>query len=755
MVLVLHYGVIENRFSSNEVLTMQTEVFNTIRTYCEEGMDVFYTGDLNVHLGDEGKLRGNNPTKSPGGKSLLKFIELENLYLSNWDNKNHTHWDRSGGHSNILDIMISNAQDKIESFEVDTKLNFTPYRVRKVKGGLQKKFTDHLSLLTTVNTQVKTSLKTHKITSWNYFKQGGDERFRDEMDKLALVINDEINNSTSSINEIHSLILRGIDNIKREVYGKTSVTKKQFQRLSDHALWSKRMKEVENSIHGLKKYKITDRIWEMRNNISYKFKDKQFVSVTDPSTGKLTQSKEDTFKTMLDYNFNLLRKDLTEKSDKVIEKERVKGLVTESAMLCDTPVEDVEFTWKELMEVIDKVKIDNKKVYRDLTKSGPIFHNSLLNFFNKCYKEECIPDEWSETELMKLYKNKGKRTDLKMNRFIHLKPFMPKTFEKLLMKKIETRLANKTPEFQIGGRKNSSTTEHLLTLIMFMKRLERDQGGGICQFMDIRTCFDHMTLSDSLFECSEAGIVGKPLRMVHKVTNDLKIKIQGDHDSERMKQLDNCLGQGTVYEPTGTGITMASSLEVNMAAIEAEKVYNDENFSLTPQVGPITLTPLVFVDDMSKTCRDSNESASMGLAITETLTELKMKAHDEKSGLLVFGKNKNLLKEEIENNPTFIQGFKMGFKEKETYLGMQFSENGSQDSIMITLEARRIKCYIKASELRKKLDDDRVAGIGWLATAITVFNATVVSTLTYGCGAWVGMLKKHLDHVEQTQRQCL
>ena len=342
-----------------------------------------------------------------------------------------------------------------------------------------------------------------------------------------------------------------------------------------------------------------------------------------------------------------------------------------------------------------------------------------------------------------------------MNRFIHLKPFMPKTFEKLLMKKIEKRLAAKTPEFQIRGKKNSSTTEHLLTLIMYMKRLEKDQGGGICQFMDIRTCFDHMTLADSLYECTEAGVVGKPLRMINTVTDDLKIKIQGDHDKTRHKQLNNCLGQGTVYAPTGTGITMATSLEQNMAATEAEILTNDESFSLTPQVGPITLTPLVFVDDMSKTCRNSNESASMGKAITDTLNELKMKAHDEKSGLLVFGKNKENLRREIEGNPTFIQDFKMGFKEKEVYLGMQFSEKGSADSIMMTLEARRLKCYIKASELKRKLEDDKVAGVGWLVTAITVFNASIVSTLTYGCGAWVNMGKKHLDHLEQTQRQCL
>ena len=235
----------------------------------------------------------------------------------------------------------------------------------------------------------------------------------------------------------------------------------------------------------------------------------------------------------------------------------------------------------------------------------------------------------------------------------------------------------------------------------------------------------------------------------------MKIKIQGDSDPNRVKELRDCLGQGTGYAPTGTGVTMASTLEENMAEVEAETVMELEDFSLTPQVGPLTLDPLVFVDDMSKPCVTSTESAQMGTAITKTLDELKMEAHQDKSGLLIFGRNREKLKAEVEMNPTMIQNFKMGYKESETYLGMQFSNKGSSDSISLTLETRRMKCYIKAADLKTKLEDDRVSSVGWLITAITVFNASIVSTLTYGCGSWLSMLKKHTDHLEQTQRQCL
>ena len=167
--------------------------------------------------------------------------------------------------------------------------------------GIQKKFSDHVSLITTVQTRYKMNVKDNKYKTWNYYKKGGDERFYDEMDKLAFEIQGQVMDKNMDIEMIHSNLIKGIDNIKWKVYGKSSVTKSQAQKLSDHAIWQKRMKEVEKSVHSLQKSKITDRIWEMRRKVSYKFKDKQVVAVTNPETGKLTQSRDEANKVILEY----------------------------------------------------------------------------------------------------------------------------------------------------------------------------------------------------------------------------------------------------------------------------------------------------------------------------------------------------------------------------------------------------------------------------------------------------------------------
>ena len=120
------------------------------------------------------------------------------------------------------------------------------------------------------------------------------------------------------------------------------------------------------------------------------------------------------------------------------------------------------------------------------------------------------------------------------------------------------------------------------------------------------------------------------------------------------------------------------------------------------------------------------------------LTAALFLEHDDVKHTVLFGKKgvKEKLRAEIECLPTKIKGFKMSFKECETYLGQQFSSGGTSESITKTLMARRVKCTTKATDLAKKLEDPRIHALGWLITAVTVFKATIVPTLLYGCVAW-------------------
>ena len=132
-----------------------------------------------------------------------------------------------------------------------------------------------------------------------------------------------------------------------------------------------------------------------------------------------------------------------------------------------------------------------------------------------------------------------------------------------------------------------------------------------------------------------------------------------------------------------------------------------------------------------------------------------MRAHPDKSGLLVFGPEREKFKQEIAEEEPKVQRFVLNFKTCETYLGMKFDEMGAEESINKTILARKGKCLAKAADINRKLSDERMMGVGWLAGAILLHSSIVMSTLTYGAAAFTGMTDKQWASLETIQYHCL
>ena len=136
-------------------------------------------------------------------------------------------------------------------------------------------------------------------------------------------------------------------------------------------MWHNRLREINKSIDSLSKYRINDKVWELRSKTSLKYADQQFVSVKDPNTGYLTRNREETFQCTLDYNYDLLRKDKVEKDEEMEESDALKDILIDSGLKAKELEKDKELTWEEFQEVLTKVRLTNKSVYRDITKAGP------------------------------------------------------------------------------------------------------------------------------------------------------------------------------------------------------------------------------------------------------------------------------------------------------------------------------------------------------------------------------------------------
>ena len=82
----------------------------------------------------------------------------------------------------------------------------------------------------------------------------------------------------------------------------------------------------------------------------------------------------------------------------------------------------------------------------DIIRAGRDFKYAQFLFINRIYRGEVFPDETEVTILTMIWKQKGQRSKLKSNRFIHSKEPVSKVHHRSSVK-------GRTPR-DCGGRKN-------------------------------------------------------------------------------------------------------------------------------------------------------------------------------------------------------------------------------------------------------------------------------------------------------------
>lgn len=756
LVAIAMYGQQENQHSEEVIRAHIAEVVERAKFYSNEGCTVVWAGDINVKVGcEKSGLSNNEPTVSKGGKFLLEALDDTALEICNdlYAGIGHTHIDATAGTSRVLDLIMSNEKDNITELVVDEKQDFTPYRVKvsRDKATLGERryhrtYSDHRSVKFTMKLSVRDGVKkANKMTNWRFGRPGGREDYYQKTGDIADDIIGLVNPlAESDINKVMEVIERMLIQTKDDAYGRSTITKKKKERIEDEEVWSKRVEMLMSHLEGLEGEKLTDKIYKTVRKIGSEGRTSQVTAVKDPDTGKTLQTRDEVFQRVLDYNVGILSK--TEATGEWKEIADVKREMTEEMKRIETEEDRHPFSLDEFIAVVEKVARDKKAVYNDFMWAHPKFKLAILLLFNRIYIREEVPEVFNDTMLMPLFKGKGSRAELTNHRFLHLKGWAPKLFEKLLMQRVERKIHRATPDLQQGGQPEGSTVDHLLTVVTLLNIRARKKEVTVLTLMDIVKCFDQVKLEDILYEFTQAGIKGKDLRMIEKINQNTRISIQGDVDKERSAIIQNSVGQGT------TGAVQGSALVI---ATTAEKNFKKSDHNIVE--GEVEVLPTGFVDDLG-TMRGSAEGVrDAGLLLTKTVDELSLRAHPGKTVNLIFGpkKKKEKIRAELKEEPMTIQGAQIKEVGEDAYLGMVFHSGGVKESVDRSIEVRRAKALVKTRQAKQILKDHRIQSVGWLDAARALYQGTILPTLTYSAIAWVNMNKKQVARLESTQKECI
>ena len=149
-------------------------------------------------------------------------------------------------------------------------------------------------------------------------------------------------------------------------------------------------------------------------------------------------------------------------------------------------------------KVLKHLKKNNKKMFRHINKAGQEFQDAMFEYMADLVNNETVPEQYDYTKLFGLWKGKGNKLDLNMQRYIHGKDWDAKLLEALVSERMKPVIIANCPKIQIGGIKNNSSSEHLIVLKTWMKTLETQNKTGIFQAFDMEKNFDKEGLVDTL-----------------------------------------------------------------------------------------------------------------------------------------------------------------------------------------------------------------------------------------------------------------
>ena len=292
LVVFSYYGQQEGQHSTGKIQGNVAEVLEKIKLYDEMGFDIVWAGDTNLKVGNrQSGLLHNDEAVSRGGQFLLDRLEEEgNLQIANIKHNGPglTHVDATSGNSRVLDLVITNCDDKIEKVMIDEDLEFTPYRVRVTRGKevdddnkYRRVYSDHRSIITDLKTNTNDEVKRgKKLKTWRYGKPGGRENYYHMTNEAAEELG-EIIKEEEDINVVMEKLDQMLINIKDKCYGRCTTTIKKKARVDDNEIWKERIRILENHIQGLEGERISDQVYSTQKKYDKEGRVNQIHAVKD------------------------------------------------------------------------------------------------------------------------------------------------------------------------------------------------------------------------------------------------------------------------------------------------------------------------------------------------------------------------------------------------------------------------------------------------------------------------------------------
>ena len=399
-------------------------------------------------------------------------------------------------------------------------------------------------------------------------------------------------------------------------------------------------------------------------------------------------------------------------------------------------------TKEEFDETLDKFVKKNKRSYDFFTKAGADFKNSVFKLCKRLIQDEEFPKRFFDTVLHQLWKHKLPKDDLCNHRLLHIKDWLPRCCEALVVGTMKPSILSAGTKYQIGGLPNHRVEEHLVTLKAIVSR-SITTGGAIVKFVDIKGFFDSESLRGVMNSLYQSGIPKKAYRVLFLMNSKTSVSVKTPAGQTEYREAGELCGQGSA------GAALASQLDIDLGVNSYFKSSRDEI-----KYGSVRVQPQEFQDDILHAVPDVSSTRITNIKLSMMLRERLLRCHPTKTCYLVFG-NKNYkmkVKEELDNLPLMFGDFEMKEKESDVYLGDVLHSGGLAASVKATINRRIPLVKGMMYEAAAILTDFRIQAVGGMAGAWDMWERQMIPKLLANCGSWMGSQEKHYNTLDGLQQ---
>ena len=377
-----------------------------------------------------------------------------------------------------------------------------------------------------------------------------------------------------------------------------------------------------------------------------------------------------------------------------------------------TPGEDA------IVAEIFKSEIMNTEEDYDFTRDYPSSNigRAIFQMVKLIWNDEKVPDDLKVSIIAPIPKipNPLLASDY---RPISLIPVAIKLITSIMAKRILKSYNSRFSKSQAGFRSKEECIGQIIALHDTIRWSQLQQKDTYVCLIDIKQAFDsvpHIPLQQAIYNF---GIRGKMFNLIKDMYTNSKCKVRLNNN-EYSDDIPIARGvkQGDPLSP----ILFIIFMESLVKTIDDRKIGVDigEN---------INLSNLLYADDIALISNSAENLQYMMDLTSNWLDKRCMKANPKKCGILAYHRDPKQKLHPIP--PFFIQGEVVDRVEKYKYLGIEFDEKLSFETMAQT---RVEKANSVLNACRHKLLSNQFP----LRTKILIIKSIIIPTLTYGCALW-------------------